>query len=132
MGYIHNYKLPAKVEEQLHEAYAKCQDAEVKATIGNALDNIRKYLSQDNEVYTDDSASAYVRESDTFTDDERNLIRDTFAEILSYTEGKRFILESEEDALGIINKCQHIDRNKEFESVEQFRSSKSAHWTEEG
>lgn len=74
-----------------------------------------------------------INDPRAFSDEQISLIRDTFAEILSYPkEGGRFILEGEEDALGIINTCQRIDRNEEFESVEQFRSSKSAHWTEEG
>lgn len=71
-------------------------------------------------------------EKTTFDEDQLHLIRDTFAEILWYPEqGKRFVLESEEDALDVINTCQRIDHNPEFKSVEQFRKNSSMKWTDE-
>ena len=71
-------------------------------------------------------------DKETFNDEQLNLIRDTFAEILWYPEvGNRFVLESEEDALGIINTCQRLACNQEFESVEQFRADTSCSWAKE-
>lgn len=71
-------------------------------------------------------------DKETFNDEQLNLIRDTFAEILWYPEvGSRFVMESEEDALGIINTCQRIACNPEFKSVEQFRANTSYSWVKE-
>lgn len=71
-------------------------------------------------------------DKETFNDEQLNLIRDTFAEILWYPEvGNRFVLESEEDVLGIINTCQRLACNPEFESVEQFRADISCSWAKE-
>jgi hypothetical protein len=93
------------------------------------------YYGHEKKLVGDDGneiAKDAINDPRAFSDEQISLIRDTFAEILSYPEGKRFVLEGEEDALGIINTCQRIDRNTTFESVEQFRNNKSAHWTEEG
>ena len=72
-----------------------------------------------------------INEPRAFSDEQICLIRDTFAEILSCDEGKHFILESEEDALGIINTCQRIDHSPTFQNIEQFRSNTSISWAEE-
>lgn len=130
MGYIHNYELPAKAEKKIHEALSKCDNQEAKALIEEAQELLRKYLSQDNVVRAD-AVDSYVKASDTFDDEQRVLIRDTFNEILSYPEGKRFVLESEEDALDIINTCQRIDHNPEFKSVNQLVNYSGDRWTDE-
>lgn len=94
----------------------------------------------DRLVTIDAKGKAEIRDSNSwfgmdddkgFSKDQLNLIRDTFAEILWYPEqGNRFVLESDKEALDIINTCQRIDCNPEFESVEQFRKN-TAKWTEE-
>lgn len=87
----------------------------------------KKLVSEDGKEIAKDT----INDPRTFSDEQITLIRDTFAEILSYPdEGSRFLLEDKEDALGIINTCQRIDRNPTFDSVEEFRSNKSALWTE--
>lgn len=51
---IHNYELPAKAEKLIRKAYLQCQDAEVKEKLGDAIDVLRTYLSQDNIVEVED------------------------------------------------------------------------------
>ena len=131
MGYIHNYELPSKAEELIQQAYADVQEPKVKKLVGEALDILRKYLNQDNVVISD-AADSYVKASSTFDYDQKNLIRDTFAEILWYPEqGNRFIIESKEDALDIINTCQRIDHNPQFESIEVFCKNTAMKWSDE-
>lgn len=69
---------------------------------------------------------------EAFDEDQLHLIRDTFAEILWYPEqGKRFILETEEDALDVINAIQRMTADPEYKSVDQFRRNTALRWTDE-
>lgn len=87
----------------------------------------KKLVSDDGEELSKDT----INDPRAFSNEQICLIRDTFAEILSCDEGKRFILESEEDALDIINTCQRIDHSPTFQNIEQFRSNTSITWAEE-
>ena len=103
--YSHNYTMVSEAESLLYRATRllanDCPDAAVER-INEARQLLQEYLSADNMVEDDDVADGWVKSSDTFNDEQ----------------------------LDIINKCQRNLDCPEFDSVAQFTSNQSGLWTE--
>ena len=129
--YTHDYTLVQEAESSLYSATRlmanECYDAALER-INETRYTLQQYLVQDNMVEDPDTEDGWVRvsEAQTFTDEQMDFIRDLFGEQLS--KNPKSTLATEE--LEIINRCQIIFGDPEFENVEQFIGNHSGLWTE--
>ena len=123
--FTHDYTKAAEAERLVFEAYqaltgGKAEEAE--RLIVEADTALREYLAKDN-VVEDPEAEGYIRAADTFDEGQIDYIRDIFGEILE-KHGDKY------EELGIVNTCQRLMGDPEFESLEQFKRNTSGVWTE--
>lgn len=130
--YSHDYTKPSEVENLLYSATRlmanECYEAAVER-INEARQLLQEYLAQDNMVEDDDVADGWVKVSDTFNDEQLDLIRDLFGDRLHLA---RWSLNGflHQEMLDIINVCQRNLDCDEYNSVSEFWDDDSGTWTE--
>lgn len=130
--YSHDYTKPSEVESLLYSATRlmanECYEAAVER-INEARQLLQEYLAQDNMVEDDDVADGWVKVSDTFNDEQLDLIRDLFYDRLHLA---RWSLNGflHQEMLDIINVCQRNLDCDEYNSVSEFWDDDSGTWTE--
>ena len=130
--YSHDYTKPSEVESLLYSATRlmanECYEAAVER-INEARQLLQEYLAQDNMVEDDDVADGWVKVSDTFNDEQLDLIRDLFGDRLHLA---RWSLNGflHQEMLDIINVCQRNLYCDEYNSVSEFWDDDSGTWTE--
>lgn len=127
--YSHDYTLASKAESLLCEAYqliAKEFPQDALQRIIEAREALGEYLAGDNMVLDDDVADGFVKQQETFNEDDIVLIRDLLGEYLQAHPKASYA----DEVLQVINVCQVQSDCPEFENVQQFISNTSNSWTE--
>ena len=127
--YKHDYKKASEAERLLTEATKDfVRGVKDKGYLNasydkmqTALHTLREYLTETNEKRDQDGD--LIRTWDTFSEEQLCQIRDEFAGIIDRTE-------NENDELDIINVCQRLLDDPEYESYEQMKRDTSGTWTE--
>lgn len=127
--YSHDYTLASKAESLLCEAYqliAKEFPQDALQRIIEAREALGEYLAGDNMVLDDDVADGFVKQQETFNEDDIELIRDLLGEYLEAHPKASYA----DEVLQVINVCQVQSDCPEFENVQQFISNTSNSWAE--
>lgn len=127
--YSHDYTLASKAESLLCEAYqliAKEFPQDALQRIIEAREALGEYLAGDNMVLDDDVADGFVKQRETFNEDDIVLIRDLLGEYLQAHPKASYA----DEVLQVINVCQVQSDCPEFENVQQFISNTSNSWAE--
>lgn len=127
--YSHDYTLASKAESLLCEAYqliAKEFPQDALQRIIEAREALGEYLAGDNMVLDDDVADGFVKQQETFNEDDIELIRDLLGEYLQAHPKASYA----DEVLQVINVCQVQSDCPEFENVQQFISNTSNSWAE--
>ena len=127
--YSHDYTLASKAESLLCEAYqliAKEFPQDALQRIIEAREALGEYLAGDNMVLDGDVADGFVKQRETFNEDDIVLIRDLLGEYLQDHPKASYA----DEVLQVINVCQVQSDCPEFENVQQFISNTSNSWAE--
>lgn len=127
--YSHDYTLASKAESLLCEAYqliAKEFPQDALQRIIEAREALGEYLAGDNMVLDDDVADGFIKQQETFNEDDIELIRDLLGEYLQAHPKASYA----DEVLQVINVCQVQSDCPEFENVQQFISNTSNSWAE--
>lgn len=126
--YVHDYTKAGEASRLMGEALSEFRKGDGVyrlvgiQTLSAAINVLREYLAEDN-VQLDRDAVGYIHQWDTFTADELCQIRDEFGGIIDQTGNAN-------DELDIINVCNRLLEDPEFESYEQWCRNTSNTWTE--